>query len=424
METVRVFPFLFPFMNLSYVAVLELILLSVLAFWVGVNRCRKARSQGALFYSTPGYYGALLALRAVLPSFFLFILNYVLFISPLPNIPLAALIPFTALLSGGLIFYFARFIRPEQQATHLVEKYIMGLLLAASFISVLITVGIVFSVIFEASIFFKEVSFIDFITGTNWNPNTAFYAGAGRGGEHALKPQFGSLPLFAGTFMITFIAMLVAGPIGLFSAVFMSEYASAKLRKIVKPILEVLAGIPTVVYGFFAAITVSPAIVKLAESMGLHADAVNALSPGLVMGIMIIPFVSSLSDDVITAVPRSMREGSYALGATSSETIKRVLLPAALPGIISAFLLAVSRAIGETMIVVMAAGLRANMTWNPLETMTTVTVRIVDALTGDQAFNSLETLSAFALGFVLLCVTFILNVVSAVVIRKYHEKYE
>jgi phosphate transport system permease protein len=218
--------------------------------------------------------------------------------------------------------------------------------------------------------------------------------------------------------------MLVAVPMGLFAAVYMAEYASKRVRRIAKPALEILAGIPTVVYGFFAAITVSPLIVHLAEAVGLEAEYTNALAPGLVMGVMIIPLVSSLSDDVINAVPQAMREGSYALGATPSETIRKVVLPAALPGVVSAVLLAVSRAVGETMIVVMAAGLMPNLTWNPLKSMTTVTVSIVDSLTGDQAFDSPQTLSAFGLGLVLLVLTLVLNVVSLVVIRKFREQYE
>jgi phosphate transport system permease protein len=238
------------------------------------------------------------------------------------------------------------------------------------------------------------------------------------------KPEFGSVPIFAGTFMVTFIALAVAVPVGLLSAIYMSEYATPNIRKTAKPILEILAGIPTVVYGFFAAITVSPFIVRTAEAIGVQADYTNALAPGVVMGIMIIPFVSSLSDDVINAIPQNMREGSLALGTTRSETMKHVLLPAALPGIVSAILLALSRAIGETMIVVMAAGLRPNLTWNPLEGMTTVTVRIVDALTGDQSFDSLETLSAFGLGLVLLVVTLVLNIVSSIIIRKFRKQYD
>jgi phosphate transport system permease protein len=305
-----------------------------------------------------------------------------------------------------------------------VENAIRWLLFLASAVSIMTTLGIVFSILFEAIQFFKLVGIWEFITGTKWAPDAAFLSGAGRAGEAAADPKFGAVPIFAGTFMITGIAMLVAVPIGLFSAIFMSEYASRRVRGLAKPVLEILAGIPTVVYGFFAAITVSPLVVAAAKQIGLEADYTNALTPGLVMGVMIIPFISSLSDDIINSIPQSMREGSYALGTTQSETIKHVLLPAALPGIVSAFLLGVSRALGETMIVVMAAGLRPNLTWNPLEGMTTVTVRIVDALTGDLAFDSAETLSAFGLGLALFVVTLILNVISTVVIRKFKQQYE
>jgi len=317
-----------------------------------------------------------------------------------------------------------RAIVPGLAARNKVENVIRWLLMLASAVSILTTLGIVFSILFEAIKFFQIVSLWEFITGTQWSPGSAFLSGAGRGGESVTEPEFGALPIFAGTFMITFIAMCVAVPIGLMSAIYMSEYASKKVRGMAKPVLEILAGIPTVVYGFFAAITVSPWVVAAAESLGLEADYTNALTPGLVMGVMIIPLISSLSDDIINSIPQSMREGSYALGTTQSETIKRVLLPAAMPGIVSAFLLGVSRALGETMIVVMAAGLRPNLTWNPLEGMTTVTVRIVDALTGDLAFDSAETLSAFGLGLTLFVVTLILNIISTVVIRRFKQQYE
>ncbi|HET8791579.1 MAG TPA: phosphate ABC transporter permease subunit PstC, partial [Modicisalibacter sp.] len=266
-------------------------------------------------------------------------------------------------------------------------------------------------------------SFWDFITGTTWAPGNSFLVSAGRAEAAEGGAQFGSVPLFVGTFIITLIAMLVAIPVGLMAAIYMAEFAPPNVRTLAKPVLEVLAGIPTVVYGFFAAITVAPLIVDLAALLGLEASFNNALAPGIVMGIMIIPFISSLSDDVINAVPDSMREGSLALGMTRSETIRNVVLPAAAPGIISASLLAVSRALGETMIVVMAAGMRPNLTANPLEDMTTVTVRIVAALTGDQEFESAETLSAFALGLVLFAVTLTLNMVSVIMIRRFREKY-
>jgi phosphate transport system permease protein len=236
--------------------------------------------------------------------------------------------------------------------------------------------------------------------------------------------QFGALPIFAGTFMITFIALAVAIPIGLGSAIYMSEYASDKLRDYLKPILEVLAGIPTVVYGFFAAITIAPMIVKMANSVGLDATFNSALASGVVMGIMIIPVISSLSDDVIRAVPDSQRKAAFGLGMTHGEVIKNIVLPSAMPGIISASLLGLSKALGETMIVVMAAGLRPNLSWNPLDDMTTVTVTIVNSLVGDFEFNSPETLSAFALGLVLFVITLILNMVSLKLIRSFKEKYK
>ncbi|RXK12849.1 phosphate ABC transporter permease subunit PstC [Halarcobacter mediterraneus] len=291
------------------------------------------------------------------------------------------------------------------------ENLIKTALIVASTISILTTFGILFSILFEAISFFELRSFWYFLTGTEWSPGIP-------------GSKFGAVPIFAGTLMITFIAMAVALPIGLGSAIFMSEYASHRTRSYLKPVLEILAGIPTVVYGFFAAITVAPLIVKGAAFFGLEATFNSALASGVVMGIMIIPVISSLSDDVIKAVPDSQRKASLGLGMTQGETIKNIVLPSALPGIISATLLGFSKAIGETMIVVMAAGLRPNLSINPLEDMTTVTVRIVDALVGDQAFNSPETLVAFALGLALFVVTLALNIVSLSLIRKFKEKYK
>jgi phosphate transport system permease protein len=236
--------------------------------------------------------------------------------------------------------------------------------------------------------------------------------------------SFGAVPVFAGTMLISFIAMLVAAPVGLLSAIYLSEYAGRKFRAAAKPLLEILAGVPTVVYGVFAALTVAPAIRGMGASIGLSVSSESALAAGLVMGVMIIPFVLSISDDVINAVPQAMRDGSYALGATRSETVKLVIIPAALPGIVGGLLLAVSRAIGETMIVVMAAGLSANLTANPLQAVTTVTVQIVTLLVGDQEFDSPKTLAAFALGLLLFIVTLALNVIALYVVRKYREQYE
>ena len=302
-------------------------------------------------------------------------------------------------------------LQSEKKRRELNEKLIKYTLILAAAISILTTFGILFSILFEAIEFFQLRSFWYFLTGTIWSPGVA-------------NSQFGALPIFAGTFVITIIALLVAIPIGLGSAIYMSEYASPKFRDYLKPILEILAGIPTVVYGFFAAITVAPLVVKAAAFFGLEATFNSALASGIVMGIMIIPLISSLSDDVIRAVPDSQRKAAFALGMTHGETIKNIVIPSAMPGIISASLLALSRALGETMIVVMAAGLRPNLSWIPLEDMTTVTVTIVNSLVGDFEFNSPETLSAFALGLVLFIVTLILNMISLSLIRKFKEKYK
>ena len=292
-------------------------------------------------------------------------------------------------------------------------------LILASAIAVLTTIGIVLSLLFESIRFFNRVPPAEFLFGLNWSPQTAL-----RADQVGATGAFGAIPIFAGTFLITIIAMLVAVPIGLFSAIYMAEYASPRFRAIVKPILEILAGIPTVVYGFFAALTIAPLFRGFGESVGLDVASESALAAGVVMGLMIIPFVSSLSDDVINAVPQSLRDGSFAMGATHSETIKQVIIPAALPGIVGSVLLATSRAIGETMIVVMAAGLAANLTANPFEAVTTVTVQIVTLLVGDQEFDSSKTLAAFALGLVLFVITLCLNVVALTVVRKYREKYD
>jgi phosphate transport system permease protein len=267
--------------------------------------------------------------------------------------------------------------------------------------------------------FFALVPVGDFLFGTHWSPQTAL-----RADQVGSSGSFGAIPVFAGTLLVTLIAMAVAAPIGLLSAIYLSEYAGNATRAWVKPLLEILAGIPTVVYGFFAALSVAPWVRTFGEALGMNVAAESALAAGLVMGVMIIPFVSSLSDDVINAVPDSLREGSLGLGATRSETIRQVVLPAALPGIVGSLLLAISRAIGETMIVVMAAGLAANLTANPLEAVTTVTVQIVTLLVGDQEFDSAKTLAAFALGLMLFLVTLVLNIVALSVVRRYREKYD
>lgn len=299
------------------------------------------------------------------------------------------------------------------------DNILLAILMIASLASIFVTVAIIFSVLFEAIHFFNIIPISEFLTGLQWSPQMAIRADQA-GGSGA----FGVVPLFAGTLLITIIAMCVAIPIGLFSAIYMAEYANPHTRNWLKPGLEILAGIPTVVYGYFAIITVAPMLKTFAASMGVEFASESALVAGFVMGIMIIPFISSLSDDIITAVPRSLRDASLAMGATPSETICKVVLPAALPGIMAAILLAVSRAIGETMIVVMAAGLSANLTFNPLETVTTVTVQMVSLLIGDQSFDSPKTLAAFALGLTLFCVTLFLNVIALIVVKKYREEYE
>jgi phosphate transport system permease protein len=274
-------------------------------------------------------------------------------------------------------------------------------------------------VLFEAWMFFQKVSPIEFLFGTTWSPQVAL-----RADQSGSSGSFGAVPLFAGTLLISLIAMVIAVPIGLMAAIYLSEYASETVRKYAKPALEVLAGIPTVVYGFFAALTVAPFIRGMGADFGLDVSSESALAAGLVMGVMIIPFVSSLSDDVINAVPQSLRDGSYGLGATRSETVRQVVIPAALPGIVGAIMLAVSRAIGETMIVAMAAGLAANLTANPLDSVTTVTVQIVTLLVGDQEFDSPKTLAAFALGLVLFISTLALNFVALKIVQKYREQYD
>lgn len=310
---------------------------------------------------------------------------------------------------AGFVYGFSR-IRRELRARNSVERVIMAGLIAASTVAILTTVGIVFSVLFETLQFFHSVNPIEFLFGTVWDP---------RG-----EAKFGLLPLLWGTIFISAIALTVAVPLGLFSAIYMSEYAQPKTRAFLKPMLEVLAGIPTIVYGFFALSTVGPFLRDTGAALGLSISATSALGAGLVMGIMIIPFVSSLSDDIINAVPQALREGSYGLGATKAETIKQVVLPAALPGIVGAVLLAGSRAIGETMIVVLAAGIAANLTINPFESLTTITVKIVSQLTGDIQFDTPQTLVAFALGLTLFVITLVMNIYALYIVRKYREQYE
>jgi len=318
----------------------------------------------------------------------------------------------------GAVYARSR-IQREQRARNKVENAVMAFLVGSSLVAILTTVGIVLSVLFESIRFFEKVPITEFLFGLQWSPQIAM-----RADQVASSGAFGAVPLFTGTLLISAIALLVAVPIGLLSAIYLAEYASLRFRAVAKPLLEILAGIPTVVYGFFAALTVAPFLRDLGADFGVAVSSESALAAGLVMGVMIIPFVSSLSDDFINAVPQSLRDGAYALGATQSEAIRQVVIPAALPGIVGGVLLAASRAIGETMIVVMAAGLAANLTANPLEAVTTVTTQIVTLLVGDQEFDSPKTLAAFALGLVLFLVTLGLNILALHIVRKYREQYE
>jgi phosphate transport system permease protein len=323
-----------------------------------------------------------------------------------------------ALAMVGLIWGRAA-VSANFRARQRVEKVVQYALFACACLAIFTTLGIVLSVLFESLQFFKSVPVADFVLGLDWSPQTAI-----RADQVGSSGSFGAVPLFAGTLLVSVVAMFIAVPIGLMSAIYLAEYANRSVRAYAKPALEILAGIPTVVYGFFAALTVAPYIRDVGEGWGLSVSSESALAAGAVMGVMIIPFISSLADDVISAVPQAMRDGSLAMGATHSETIRRVVIPAALPGIVAGIMLAVSRAIGETMIVVMASGMAANLTFNPLESVTTVTVQIVTLLTGDQEFDSPKTLAAFALGLMLFIVTLILNIVALQVVKRFREQYE
>jgi phosphate transport system permease protein len=328
----------------------------------------------------------------------------------------AALVFLVALVGAVLA---VRRVTPALRARNHVERIIEWVLFGCSFLAVLTTLGIVMSILFEAIRFFQFIPLTDFLFGLHWSPQMAI-----RADQVGASGSFGFIPLLVGTLLISAVALAIAVPVGLMSAIYLSEYATRRFRAVTKPVLEILAGVPTVVYGFFAALTVAPFIRDFGESIGLNVASESALAAGIVMGIMIVPFVMSLSDDIINAVPVSLREASLGMGATMNETIRKVVLPAALPGIVGGILLATSRAIGETMIVVMAAGLSAKLTINPFEAVTTITVQIVTLLVGDQEFDSPKTLAAFALGLVLFFVTLALNIVALFVVRKYREQYE
>ncbi len=389
---------------------------------VAITKFRKLRSEAGgkasigSWHSQASYHGYFTAWMVIFVTLGVFILG-LLMENASSGFNVAWIL---AMLAAGVgtILLCGRTITGQFRARNYVERFIRGLLILLSVIAVLTTLGIILSLLFESLRFFKSVPFMDFLFGLQWSPQTAL-----RADQVGQSGSFGAIPVFAGTFLIMLVAMAIAGPVGLMIAIYLTEYASAKARRWVKPAIEILAGVPTVVYGFFALLTFAPFVRGFAESFGFSVPTQSALAAGVVMGVMIIPFVSSLSSDVINAVPQSLRDGSYALGATESETMKKVVFTAALPGIIGALMLAISRAIGETMIVYMAAGKAANLTANPFEAVTTVTVQIVALLTGDSDFDSPKTLVAFALGLVLFVITLLLNVVALTVVRRYRAKY-
>ena len=387
--------------------VLLIVLMAVIAYWAGrMHATGMVTAGGGRLHSLPSYHGLFTAAGAMIGGLALAIAGAFVFGAQSLLTPVAAVLGAAI---GAAPLYSKSSL--DFRARNSFERIVLVLLIACSAVAILTTVGIVFSVLFETLIFFRSVSPIEFLFGTHWSPN-------------GTPASFGFIPLLVGTLLITLIAIAVAGPLGLLSAIYMAEYASPRLRSFLKPVLEILAGIPTVVLGFFAALTVAPLIRSSGEALGFSVASESALAAGLVMGMMIVPLISSLSDDIINAVPQSLRDGSYAMGATKSETIKKVVLPAALPGIVSAFMLAISRAVGETMIVVMAAGLAANLTANPLAAVTTITVQIATLLVGDQEFDSPKTLSAFALGFVLFFFTLVLNYIALRIVQKYREQYD
>lgn len=396
-------------------ALLASLVLALAGFIVGRSRAMAAAGADVRqLHSRPVYHGASVALMALAPAIGVLVLASILFMAGVLPIGARSFVGMLAVLAAiaGLGWGVSR-IGMGFQARNAVEAMVLGILILCSTIAILTTAGIVLSMLFETGHFFQKYNWADFFFGTEWTPR---FQGNSR---------LGLIPLLWGTLYISFIALLVAVPIGLFAAIYMSEYASKRVRGFAKPAIEILAGIPTIVYGLFALITVGPFLRDyFAQPMGLGNSGSSVMTAGLVMGIMLIPFVSSLSDDIINAVPQSMRDGALGLGSTPSETIRQVVLPAALPGIVGAVLLAASRAIGETMIVVLGAGAAAQMSLNPFEAMTTITVKIVSQLTGDNDFSAPETLVAFALGLTLFVITLGLNIVALYIVRKYREQYE
>ena len=459
----------------SFSLLIAVLLISSGYFFLGTKSSKGIRATGAVLHSLPHYYGLFAGLLSALPALLLLIIlgigdgiifdqlalefvpddvkasesyKEVIVLAQIYNVvnginfgeqpdwvhaaaeawngweatstTLKTVTVLALSLIGGMLAY--RMVNPDFRSRNAVERIVMAILAASSAIAILTTVGIVFSVIFESMRFFALVPVSEFLFGLTWNPQ---FEGAERAGSGQMGlATYGSVPLFVGTLLISLVALSVSVPVGLFSAIYLSEYATPRVRSVVKPLMELLAGVPTVVYGFFAALTVAPFIRASGMSLGLDVASESALAAGLVMGIMIIPFVSSLSDDVINAVPQALRDAAYGLGSTRSETVRQVVLPAALPGIVAAVLLAVSRAVGETMIVVMAAGLAANLSLNPLDAVTTVTSQIVTILVGDQEFESAKTLSAFALALTLIVITLGLNFIALQIVKKYREQYE
>jgi len=329
------------------------------------------------------------------------------------------LVVVVVILSLGILLFSRSRVTADFRARQASESIVKGLMIACSVVAIFTTVGIIFALVFEAYRFFQIVPFTEFLFGTNWEPQIPI-----REDQIAAEGAFGWLPVIIGTLVISFVAMFIATPVGLLSAIYLNEFAPKTVRAVVKPVLEILSGVPTVVYGFFAILVVAPALRGTGADLGIDISSNTALAAGGVMGIMLIPFISSFADDALSAVPRSLRDGSLALGATRGETMRKVLFPAAIPGIVGGVLLAVSRAIGETMIVVMAAGLMARMTINPLDSVTTVTVQIVTLLIGDTAFDNPKTLAAFALGLMLFVITLGINVLALRIVRKYREIYD
>ncbi|MBD9526810.1 MULTISPECIES: phosphate ABC transporter permease subunit PstC [Paracoccus] len=389
-----------------------LIVLALAAAGFLIGRSRVLAAVGGdsrKLHSRTGYYGWNIALFTAVPALFLI----AIWLFAQPDVNRMVLAGVSLVLAGAGLFLSLGRTAPDFRARNAVEAFVRGLLILCSSIAILTTAGIVLSMLFETGHFFTQYPWKEFFFGTTWSPRFG-------GGS-----QLGMLPLLWGTLYISMIALAVSIPIGLFAAIYMSEYASPRMRSVAKPLIEVLAGIPTIVYGLFALITVGPLLRDyFAQPLGLGTSGSSVMTAGLVMGIMLIPFVSSLSDDIINAVPQSLRDGALGLGSTKSETVRKVVLPAALPGIVGAILLAASRAIGETMIVVLGAGAAAKMGLNPFEAMTTITVKIVSQLTGDTDFSAPETLVAFALGLTLFVLTLGLNVLALYVVRKYREQYE